>query len=140
MAFGSVSVYLTRCSSRASFSFRIALVRRLDETAPADAVVLQDYDIEKVQWVSGFGGRRTPGNAPYGRASSTRTSCAAEKLVKIVYSGKTAQVVRRAAEALGADYVIVDTRGSQAPLKAGRVVDRDGPFVLVHMRAGGASP
>ena len=41
----------------------VNLVRRLDKTTPADAVVLQDYDTEKVQWVSGFGGRRTPGGA-----------------------------------------------------------------------------
>ena len=112
------------------------LVERLQLKTPKDAVVAQTYDTESIQWVSGFGGRLSPLEAArYPAAAVARR----KMLLSQMYGAATPAGALDAARALGVDFAIVDSREGQAVLRAGRIVDRAGAWVLVDLRGSRAA-
>jgi hypothetical protein len=117
------------------------LATRLERTTPRDAVVAQDYQLNDVQWVSGFGGRRTPlERADWVRLAVPGEVARRERLLAKMYApGGSPAVALQAARELGVDFAIVDTSSRPAILSVGRVADRVGRWVLVDVRSAEAS-
>jgi hypothetical protein len=114
------------------------ILNRLDTRTPVDAVVVQNYDIERFNWVSAIGGRRAVlERATTGRDLFPARTAFLQSRVDLLYTTPDAAAARQAAREMGADYAILKLGKANAQgLRAiGTVVMRSGGWVLLKLPA-----